>query len=519
VAILREAEGKFTTEEVCRKHSALGKPFYRWKTLYGDLDAAQAQEPSDRRSQALAEKLTRPDPSTATISGLKPWLHQNSRGTPQLKPVRPKERRLEAESPASMTGDSPWMLEYYLVTRSPAMPHPSATTSRHSLVPGRKVADRKDQKLLLRVERMYWQSSKRPRELRAVDLFCGCGGMTLGLGLAAREAGWSFLPTLSVDLDETALRVHKQNFRRGTALMKPLEELFNGALGAKDLTESELELRKRFHKPHFLVGGPPCQGNSNLNNHTRRADPRNRLYARMARAAQVLEPTFVIIENVPNVVHDRGGVVEMTKSDLERQGYQTADAVLTMTNAGVPQARKRHILLGVSSNAIPDPHVVLSTFQNDPLFGEPRSLGWALGDLKGRGRGSHLIDRASIPNAENQKRMDYLIENDEYRLPDNLRPQCHRDGNHTYYSVYGRLNWNMPAPTITTGFGSMGQGCFVHPKQARTITPREAARIQTFPDFFDFSPAETRKSLQRLIGNAVPPFFIRRLARPLLDSL
>jgi DNA (cytosine-5)-methyltransferase 1 len=100
--------------------------------------------------------------------------------------------------------------------------------------------------------------------------------------------------------------------------------------------------------------------------------------------------------------------------------------------------------------------------------------------------------------------MKYLVNKGVYRLPDRMRPDCHKDGNHTYASVYGRLNWDEPAQTITGGFISPGQGRFVHPSLPRTLTPHEAARLQFFPDFFDFSNVEKRTALAEMIGNAVP---------------
>jgi DNA (cytosine-5)-methyltransferase 1 len=85
--------------------------------------------------------------------------------------------------------------------------------------------------------------------------------------------------------------------------------------------------------------------------------------------------------------------------------------------------------------------------------------------------------------------------------------------------MYGRLRWNMPAQTITTGFGSMGQGRYIHPSQQRTLTPHEAARLQTFPDFFDFDAVKSRGSWARMIGNAVPPLVVLQFAARLLPSL
>src|SRR5262249_12176423 len=114
------------------------------------------------------------------------------------------------------------------------------------------------------------------------------------------------------------------------------------------------------------------------------------------------------------------------------------------------------------------------------------------------------IDTPSAATERNQKRMTWLINHDRYDLPNRLRPTCHR-GEHTYVSMYGRLRWNEPAQTITSGFGSMGQGRYVHPGLPRTITPHEAARLQMLPDFTAVSVARTRSLMARLIGNAVPP--------------
>lgn len=101
----------------------------------------------------------------------------------------------------------------------------------------------------------------------------------------------------------------------------------------------------------------------------------------------------------------------------------------------------------------------------------------------------HPFFQPSKMSTANQKRLAYLIRHKLYDLPDNMRPPCHRDKQHSYRSVYGRMRWDKPAQTITTGFGIMGQGRFVHPTRSRTITPHEAARLQGFPDFFDFSSA------------------------------
>jgi DNA (cytosine-5)-methyltransferase 1 len=113
--------------------------------------------------------------------------------------------------------------------------------------------------------------------------------------------------------------------------------------------------------------------------------------------------------------------------------------------------------------------------------------------------------------------MQWLIDNDEHDLPNRLRPACHQ-GEHSYVSMYGRLKWNEPAQTITSGFGSLGQGRFMHPSHCRTITPHEAARIQGFPDYFTFDSAVTRTELSVIIGNAVPPALASTLVARLIAA-
>jgi DNA (cytosine-5)-methyltransferase 1 len=100
--------------------------------------------------------------------------------------------------------------------------------------------------------------------------------------------------------------------------------------------------------------------------------------------------------------------------------------------------------------------------------------------------------------------MSYIFEKNEYNLPDHLRPDCHRLKSHSYKSVFGRMHWDQPAQTITSGFTSMGQGRFVHPKEQRTLTPHEAARLQFIPDFLRFDDGIGRTTLAEMIGNALP---------------
>lgn len=347
--------------------------------------------------------------------------------------------------------------------------------------------------------------------LRAVDLFAGCGGMSLGLEAAAREQGRS-VTGLAMEMDAAIAAVYAQNFPEIHTVAGRVEDFFDGQCG-DSITEQEARVAAVHRDADILMGGPPCQGHSDLNNHTRRSDPRNSLYLRMARAAEVLQPRVIVVENVPAVVHDARGVVRDTKAILEKSDYAIADQVLELVEVGVPQTRRRHVLLATRCGL--DPKVVLDEILSLDL--EQRSVRWAIEDLVDADP-ERLLDRPARRSADNVKRMRYLFKENEYDLPNPLRPPCHRDKDHSYNAVYGRLSWDVPAPTITSGFTSMGQGRYVHPSLVRTLTAHEAARLQAFPDWFDWHTTR-RTVLSTMIGNAVPPLLMARLTSLLLPAL
>jgi DNA (cytosine-5)-methyltransferase 1 len=354
-----------------------------------------------------------------------------------------------------------------------------------------------------------------PPQIRVVDLFAGGGGLTIGAAEAARRAGRGTTVALAVENADSAADVYALNFPDANLVRSDVVDLFDGSLGAR-ASASERKIARQVGEVDLLLAGPPCQGHSDLNNHTRRTDPRNALYLRTARAAEVLRPTFVVVENVPAVRHDKGDVVAVATAALEAVGYTVGSRVLDLVRFGVPQRRHRHILLGVLDDLV-DPAVLLD--MRSPCDGHhERSVRWAIADLVDRTDTSGP-DAASTPTAVNLARMQWLIDNDEYNLPNDMRPTCHRDNTHTYNAMYGRLTWDEPAPTITTGFGSMGQGRFVHPAKPRTITPHEAARLQTLPDFFCLDTTQGRGAWATVIGNAVPPLLGVHLFEPLLCAL
>lgn len=367
--------------------------------------------------------------------------------------------------------------------------------------------------------------------IRAVDVFCGCGGLTLGATQAAIAVGRRLEAVAAVDVDEGGLEVHRLNFQTRHALHTNASCLVDfhvsgGGEGARFSYEPEIidhALAAEVGKVDLFLAGPPCQGHSNLNNKTRREDPRNLLYLTAVALAVGLKARMVVIENVPEVVNDRSAVVAAGKALLEANGYGFTDSgVLAAHEMGWAQTRKRYFLIAAHQEPLGE-RLTLKTVA-EGLKRQAHSLGWAIGDLlrdPRSFRAEGVMDTVPELSADNRTRVDWLFENDAYELPNEVRPDCHKDG-HSYPSVYGRMFWDRPAQTITTGFLTPGRGRYIHPVRPRVITPREAARIQAFPDSFRFvvnghDPA--RNAITKWIGDAVPSVLGYAAALPLLTGL
>ena len=340
--------------------------------------------------------------------------------------------------------------------------------------------------------------------------------MTLGLYEAMRLVGYRLMVSLAVDSDAEALSIYKANFPAAVTRCEDAAAIFDGSI-ASCPTLSEIQLADELGEIDVLIGGPPCQGHSDLNNHTRRSDPKNILYLRMARAAEVLHPKVIIIENVATVRLDKGDVVQATLQALEMHGYKKDSGVLDLCRIGVPQSRKRFLVVATNLANL-EPSKVLADLENVMPDHPDRTVRWAIGDLKSTAQKS-AFDSPSRATTENKRRIDLLFERNLYDLPNEFRPECHRDKEHSYVSMYGRLRPDSPAQTITTGFGSMGQGRYVHPECKRTITPHEAARLQTFPDWFKFGKKTRRGVLASVIGNAVPPILMREVGLAIIPAI
>lgn len=358
----------------------------------------------------------------------------------------------------------------------------------------------------------YLRRRERPSvadgsKVRVVDLFSGCGAMGLGVAEACRAVGRRFVPAGALDVSQRVLDVFSHNFDTSRQPAVDLAEVLSGNLEDSPRSQ-ETELLARLGHVDFVVAGPPCQGHSNLNNFTRRNDPKNALYFLVARFAKLFLPRWIVIENVMAVLHDKNDVVHRTQDALENLGYETADGIVDLWTIGVAQTRRRHVLVAqLRSHANYGPREL--PYLADmiaPYATRARSVRWAIEDLLDVHSHS-VLDAPRNSDEITRTRIDYLFDHDIHTLPKSHRPESHKGKNgETYKSVYGRMYWEEPAPTITGGFATMGQGRFVHPKRRRTITAHEAARIQFIPDFFDFKAlGDNRSAIAEAIGNAVPP--------------
>lgn len=372
----------------------------------------------------------------------------------------------------------------------------------------RTLAKLADQAFLRSKEWPATENADGEPEIRTADIFCGCGAMSLGVWEACRAAGKKMRPVLAVDSDPDALKVFEKNFPLVTSRGEDVTLLLDSQLGAPP-SARERELTQLVGHIDLAVAGPPCQGHSDLNNSTRRSDPRNRLYERVARFAELVHPKHIIIENVPAVLHDKGRAVDITIDALRRLGYNLENGVVEISSLGVAQRRRRHALIA-SLRRIPALEKMITKYRRPAP-----NIRWAIADLR-HVHSEATFDTAASPNAVNRKRIEYLFAHNCYNLPDTQRPDCHKFNEHSYRSVYGRLHWDKPAQTITSGFGCMGQGRFVHPREKRTITPHEATRLQFIPDFFSFDGVDSRTALARIIANAVPPKLTYVLALELI---
>jgi DNA (cytosine-5)-methyltransferase 1 len=334
----------------------------------------------------------------------------------------------------------------------------------------------------------------------AIDLFSGCGGLTLGL----QKAGFDVVGAVEIDaVAAEAYRLNHPKVRLQEADIRSINVAkFRSKLG---LRRGELDL---------LAGCPPCQGFSTLrtkNGARRNRDPRNRLIDEMLRFIMEFEPKTIMMENVPRL-REHGSFVAFCRK-LRVSGYRITFDVKDAAAYGVPQRRRRLILIGGRDDT-PIP-LAKETQQQ-------RTVRSTIAMLPRPGRGKDPIH--NLPEKSRSERVQMLIrdipKNGGSRgdLPTERQLPCHikSDG---FTDVYGRMAWDEVSPTITTGCFNPSKGRFLHPQQDRAITMREAAMLQSFPRSYRFPAARGKQAIALLIGNALPPEFIRRHALQIRRAL
>jgi DNA (cytosine-5)-methyltransferase 1 len=361
----------------------------------------------------------------------------------------------------------------------------------------------------------------RGRKIRVLDLFCGTGGLALGFCETARSLGLEIEVVGCVDKDPVALSIYRHNLHPRCVFKENIDGLVDYQISFvgdeprfayfPELIDEKLA--QLIGKIDIVIGGPPCQGHSTLNNRTRHVDSRNSLYLTVPAIAIALGAEAVVIENVEGIRADKGNVVEIARSVLkhpagDKSEYLVDELLLSAEKFNVPQTRKRHFL--VASKKMP---ISFKTLKSGLVTSNITALD-AIRDLV-KTEGKDDFNRTAGISEENQKRINWLFDEDETNLKNHMRPDCHKNG-HTYPSVYGRILKDKPAQTITTGFLSPGRGRFTHPTKRRGLTPHEGARLQSFPDSYEFSDGKglklRMKDYSKLIGDAVPPLMSSTVA-------
>jgi DNA (cytosine-5)-methyltransferase 1 len=337
------------------------------------------------------------------------------------------------------------------------------------------------------------------QDLLAVDLFCGVGGLSVGL----EQAGFSVAG--AVDIKGLAIEGYRRNHPDARVWQQNIRSLSPRTLMEElNLAPGELDL---------LAGCPPCQGFSTMRTLKQAPsveDKRNSLIAQFGRYAEALRPRAIMLENVPGLVNEPG--LHRLRVRLRRLGYALTEGVLDAADYGVPQRRKRFVMLGVHGSTHP---------QFAPTV-EPRpTVRDALGALPYPSESDDPLHNHGEMRTERIRDLIAAVPADgggQKDLPPHMRLACHKR-TQGFFDVYGRMSWDRQAPTITSGCINPSKGRFLHPEQNRAITLREAALLQGFPLDYEIPLSGGKYRAADLIGNALPPTFVACHARQLADIL
>lgn len=336
------------------------------------------------------------------------------------------------------------------------------------------------------------------RTYTAFDLFSGVGGLTQGL----LDSGFEVVA--AVEIDQLAVDTYRANHRRVVVWDRNIESVsVREVMTRVGLQRGCLDL---------LAGCPPCEGFSSirtLNGSREICDSRNDLLFQFLRFVKGFRPRSLMLENVPALAKD--GRFRRFCRSLARMGYLVNCAVKDAQDFGVPQRRRRLVLIAGRGERI--------------QFAEPLPRKFtvrdAIGGLPSAGESGDPIH--DIPEHRSQKirsRIAMIPKNGGSRtgLPDSARLKCHAHCS-GFKDVYGRMAWDEVAPTLTSGCFNPSKGRFLHPEEDRAITMREAALLQGFPQSYVFPVSAGKAAIARMIGNALPPRFIRLHASQIMRRL
>jgi DNA (cytosine-5)-methyltransferase 1 len=344
------------------------------------------------------------------------------------------------------------------------------------------------------------------RRYTVIDLFAGCGGMTLGFTQTGR-----FDPVFAVELEPAIAATYERNFGPHVAR-------------GGDGSPMPIEAVPAFADADVVIGGPPCQGFSPLNMGGVGLERRG-LWREYLRALEEAQPAAFVMENVPELLRS-AEYLDFREAAASVLGYRVDGRVLNAADYGVPQTRRRAIVIGTRLGDVPWPRRTHFPAGDVPEGGTRwRDFASAVGGLPlaPDGRNWHTarnprpisVERYRTIPGEGEGRFELAA-----RRPD-ITPRCWLEKPTGSTDVFGRLWWDRPAFTIRTEFYKPEKGRYLHPSEHRPITVREAARCMSFPDGFAFPPPgeQSMTSVARQIGNAVPPRLAERIAAALAGHL
>ena len=352
-------------------------------------------------------------------------------------------------------------------------------------------------------------------EFRVLDLFSGAGGLSLGL-----DMNESIKTAVAVDLFNNALKTLRRNL--------PDVETICGDITNKEIKNRIVEISKS-KQVNMIVGGPPCQGFSNKGKKLGLSDPRNFLFLEYIELVAKIKPEALIIENVKTLTTAANGYfINEIKDKLDSLGYIVNYKVLKASDYGVPQTRERTII--VATKTMPFNFDLIKKSDTSVTVRD------AISDLSylDSGQGGEISEYKNKSNSIFQEKMrnhdsvlyNHKATNHSQIAIDKLKMipaekgkeflPAEYLGKQKFKTTWSRLEWDKPSPTIDTRFDTPSNGKNSHPVLNRAITPREAARLQSFPDSFQFIGGKT--DICKQIGNAVPPLMAKAIGDSIINQ-